>query len=181
MWWWVSCEGNVFLCGPLILRRRFCGQGSVHFNSGLTSGQEKRITHKTWYIYYLALCRKMFGDPLSTLNIVPFRISSVQFSSVAQLCPTLCNPVNSSTPGLPVHHQLPEFTQTYIHRVSDAIQPSHPLSSPFPPAPNPSQHQSLFQWVNSSHEVGGKSNLPFELRRKAGDCSRVTAGPIDLI
>ena len=80
-------------------------------------------------------------------------ISSVQLSSVAQLCPTLCNPMNRSTPGLPVHHQLLEFTQTYIHRVSDAIQPSHPLSSPSPLAPNPSQHQSLFQWVNSSYEV----------------------------
>ena len=70
---------------------------------------------------------------------------SVQFSSVAQSCLTLCNPMNRSTPGLPVHHQLPEFTQTHVHRVSDAIQPSHPLSSPSPPAPNPSQHQSLFQ------------------------------------
>jgi len=72
-------------------------------------------------------------------------ISSVQFSSVAQSCPTLCDPVNCSTPGLPVHHQLLEFTQTYIHQVGDAIQPSHPLSSPSPPAPNSSQHQSLFQ------------------------------------
>ena len=71
----------------------------------------------------------------------------VQFSSVAQSCPTLCDPMNSSTPGLPVHHQLLEFTQTHVHRVGDAIQPSHPLSSPSPPAPNPSQHQSLFQWV----------------------------------
>ena len=70
---------------------------------------------------------------------------SVQFSSVAQSCPTLCDPMNRSTPGLPVHHKLPEFTQTQVHRVSDAIQPSHPLSSPSPPAPNPSQHQSLFQ------------------------------------
>ena len=67
---------------------------------------------------------------------------SVQFSSVAQSCPTLCDPMNCSTPGLPVHHQLPEFTETHIHRVSDAIQPSHPLSSPSPSAPNPSQHQS---------------------------------------
>ena len=78
---------------------------------------------------------------------------SVQFGSVAQSCPTLCDPMNCSTPGLPVRHQLPEFTQTHVHRVSDAIQPSHPLLSPSPPAPNPSQHQSLFQWVNSSHEV----------------------------
>ena len=79
--------------------------------------------------------------------------ASVQFSSVAQSCPTLSDPMNRSTPGLPVHHQLLEFTQTHVHRVSDAIQPSHPLSSPSPPAPNRSQHQSLFQWVNSSHEV----------------------------
>ena len=80
-------------------------------------------------------------------------LRSVQFSSVAQSCPTLCDPMNRGTPGLPVHHQLPEFTQTHVHRVHDAIQPSHPLLSPSPPAPNPSQHQSLFQWVNSSHEV----------------------------
>ena len=73
----------------------------------------------------------------------PFR--SDQIRSVAQLCPTVCDPMNRSTPGLPVHHQLPEFTQTHVHRVSDAIQPSHPLSAPSPPAPNPSQHQGLFQ------------------------------------
>ena len=66
---------------------------------------------------------------------------------------SLCDPMNRSTPGPPVHHQLPEFTQTQVHLGSDAIQPSHPMSSPFPPAPNPSQHQSLFQLVNSSHEV----------------------------
>ena len=77
----------------------------------------------------------------------------LQFSSVAQSCPTLCDPMNRSMQGLPVHHQLPEFTQTHVHRVSDAIQPSHPLSSPSPPAPNPSQHQSFFQWVNSSREM----------------------------
>ena len=70
---------------------------------------------------------------------------SVQFISVAQSCPTLCNPMNRSTPGLPVHHQLLEFTQTHVHRVGDAIQPSHPLSSPSPPALNPSKHQGLFQ------------------------------------
>ena len=76
---------------------------------------------------------------------MPPGIPSVQFSSVAQSCPTLCDPMNCSTPGLPVHHKLPEFTQTHDHGVSDAIQPSHPLLSPSPPAPNPSQHQSLFQ------------------------------------
>ena len=73
------------------------------------------------------------------------RPGSVQFSSVAQSCPTLCDPMNRSTPGLPVHHQLPEFTQTHVHQVGDAIQPSHPPSSPSLPAPNHSQHQGLFQ------------------------------------
>ena len=87
---------------------------------------------------------------------------SYHFSSVAQSCPTLCDPMNRSMPGLPVHHQLPEFTQTHDHRVSDAIQPSHPLSSPSPSAPNPSQHQSLFQWVNSSHEAA--KVLEFQLQ-----------------
>ena len=82
-------------------------------------------------------------------------LNSVQFSSVAQSCPALCDPMNHSMPGLPVHHQLPESTQTHVHRVGVAIQPSHPLSSPSPPAPNPSQHQSLFQWVNSAW--GGQS------------------------
>ena len=85
-----------------------------------------------------------------------------QFSSVTQSCPTLCEPMNRSTPGLPVHHKLLEFTQTQVHRVSDAIQPSHPLASPSPPASNPSQHQSLFQWVSSSHEVA--KVLEFQLQ-----------------
>ena len=88
------------------------------------------------------------------------RIQSV--SSVTQSCPTLCDPMNCSTPGLlPIHHQLPEFTQTHVHRLGDAIQPFHPLSSPSPPAPNPSQHQSLFQ----SHYF--KEN-------RRGKCGRVT-------
>ena len=88
------------------------------------------------------------------VGTVIFRASQVvQFSSVTQSCLTLCDPMNCSTPGLSVHHKLPEFTQTHAYWVGDAIQPSHPLSSPSPPAPNPSQHQGLFQWVNSSDEV----------------------------
>ena len=86
-----------------------------------------------------------FGYKSSSEHYSPKWLSSVQFSSVAQSCPTLCDPMNYSMPGLPVHHQLLEFIQTHVHRVSDAIQPSHPLSSPSPPALNPSQHQSLFQ------------------------------------
>ena len=77
--------------------------------------------------------------------VVTVYIRSDQIRSVAQLCLTLCDPMNHSTPGLLVHQQLLEFTQTHVHRVSDDIQPSHPLSSPSSPAPNPSQHQSLFQ------------------------------------
>ena len=91
------------------------------------------------------------------------RVQSV--SSVTQSCPTLCNPMSRSMPGLPVPHQLPELTQTHVHRVSDAIQPSHPLSSPSPPATNPSQHQGFFQWVNSSHEVA--KVLEFQLQHQS--------------
>ena len=87
----------------------------------------------------------MTSIPYMEHSLVMVKGHSVHFSSFTQSCPTLCNPMKCSTPGFPVHHQLPEFTPTHIHRVSDAIQPSHPLLSPFPPAPNPSQHQSLFQ------------------------------------
>ena len=93
---------------------------------------------------WLSLETKHTGKFTSLKNDMSLPLT-VQFSSVAQSCLILCDPMNLSTPGLPVHHQLPEFSQTHIHRVSDAIQPSHPLSSPSPPAPNPSQHQSLFQ------------------------------------
>ena len=89
----------------------------------------------------------------------------VQFSSVTQSCPTLYDPMNHSTPGLPVHHQLPESTQTHVHWVSDAIQPSHPLSSPSPPALNLSQHQGLLKWVNSLHQVA--KLLEFQLQHQS--------------
>ena len=91
--------------------------------------------------------------------------NSVQFSSVTQSCLTLCDPMNRSTPGLPVHHQLLEFTQIHAHLVGDAIQPSHPLSSPSPPAPKLSQHQGLFQCVNSSHEIA--KALKFQLQHQS--------------
>ena len=85
-------------------------------------------------------------------------------SSVAQSCPTHCSPMNHSTLGLPIHHQLPKSTQTHVHGVGDAIKPSYPLSSPFPPALNLSQHQGLFQWVNSSHQVA--KVLEFHLQQQ---------------
>ena len=84
---------------------------------------------------------------------MPFAVMWVDFSSVAQLCQTLCSPVDCSTPGLPVHHHLPELAQTHVHPVGDAIQPSHPLSSPSPSAFSLSQHQGRFQWVSSLHQV----------------------------
>ena len=89
---------------------------------------------KFFVVMHMHVCSHIIFKPMNM---------SVQFNSVAQSCPTLCDPMNHSTPGLPVHHHLPEFTQTHVHRVSDAIQPSHSLSSPSPPAPNPSQHHSL--------------------------------------
>ena len=115
------------------------------------------------------ICFRIFGNyreskhspPIKFLSFTPTSMSVFScslflfswFNSVAQLWPTLCDPMNRSMPGLSVRHQLPESTQTHVHCVSDAIQPSHPLSSPFPPALNLSQHQSLFIWVSSPHQV----------------------------
>ena len=110
-----------------------------------------------WYIFYHIILLYDFVTLLYSILSINFyvviHITSVQFSSVAQSCLTLFAPMDCGTPGLPVHHQLLEFIQTHVHRVGDVIQSSHPLSFPSPPAPNPSQHQSLFQWVNSLHEV----------------------------
>ena len=92
-------------------------------------------------------------DSYAQCDALQERRLELQFSSVAKSCLTLCDPMDCSTPGLPVHCQLREFTQTHVHWVGDAIQPSHPLSSPSPPAFNLSQHQGLFQWVSSSHQV----------------------------
>ena len=106
----------------------------------------RQILILPWRIWFI-----LGGGNQDSLRKFLFSFSSVQFS--CSVVSDSLRPMNRSTPGLPVHHQLLEFTETHVHRVSDAIQPSHPLSSPSPPAPSPSQHQSLFQWVNSSHEV----------------------------
>ena len=125
------------------------------------------------HVSSLCVCRKSHNcSDCCTLNFWP-QIPGTELtlpdnptiSSVAQSCPTLCDPMYRSTPGLPVHHQLPEFILTHVYRVGDAIQPSHPLSSPSPPAPDPSQHQGLFQWVSSSHEVA--KVLEFQLQHQS--------------
>ena len=116
----------------------------------------KSTIHLTWalkvfhsYLVIILLC----NYALTLLCVMLCTLVSVSQSIQSLSHVWLCDPLNSSTPGLLVHHQLLEFTQTQVHCVSDAFQPSHPLSSPSPPAPNPSQHQSLFQWVISSHKV----------------------------
>ena len=143
--------------GKIPWRRKW--QSIPVFLPGEFHGQRSLVGHSPWVtksqtqLSTPALCSCSLHSIRFLLQFLDILYLSVQFSSVAQSCPTLCDPMSRSTPGLPVHHQLPEFTQTHVHRVSDAIQPSHPLSAPSPPAPNPSQHHSLFQWVNSSHEV----------------------------
>ena len=114
--------------------------------------QDLCLIHMLKYIlinFLIFLACPLMSAP-STSNKTATTFSSVHLLSCV---PTLCDPMDCSTPGLPVHHQLPEFTQTHVHWVSDAIQPSHPLSSPSPPSFNLSQHQGLFKWVSSSHQV----------------------------
>ena len=103
------------------------------------------------------------GLDIFVFNLTMTLLISVQFSSVAQSCPALCNPMNRSTPGLPVHHQLPEFTPTHVHWVSDDIQLSHPLLSPSPPALSLAQHQGFFNWVSSSHQVAKVLEFSFNI------------------
>ena len=131
---------HLILCRPLLLLPSIPPSIRV-FSNELT-------LHMRWPKYWsvsLSISRSNEHPGLVSFRMYWLDILAVQFSSVAQLCPTLCDPMNCSTPGLPVHHQLLEFTQTHIHQVGDAIQASHPLLSPSPPAPNPSQHQGLFQ------------------------------------
>ena len=105
-------------------------------------GQQRESAVSNHHLHLSGQCTK---------NLLWFH--PIQFSSVTQSCPTLCDPMDRSTPGLPVHHQLPQFTQIHVHWVGDAIQPSHPLSSPSPPVFSLSQHQGPFKWVSASHQV----------------------------
>ena len=136
----------------------------------LYAGQEAKVRTGHWTTARFKIGKGIWQDYISSLCLFNLHaeyimykasLDEAQLSSVTQSCLTLCDPMNRSMPGLPVHRQISEFTQTHVHRVRDAIQPSHPLSSPSPPALNPSQHQSFFQWVNSSHE--GAKVLEFQL------------------
>ena len=131
-------------CCPSLRRGLASGERTDELVSAAQVSERCLVYHKITRAYDMPASILNVFYILAYISSVLFSCS-VQFSSVAQSCPTLCDPMNCSTPGLSVHHQLPEFTQTHVHRVSDAIQPSHPRSSPSPPAPNPSQHQSLFQ------------------------------------
>ena len=128
-------------------------------------------------IMIFTLHNKLYPYKEFEIAVLPWIIYNLlifHFSSVTQFCLTLCNPMDCSTPGLPVHHQLPEFNQTHVHCVCGAIKPSHPLSSPSPPALNLSQHQGLFEWVRSWHQVGqsiGISASTSVLPMNTQDCS----------
>ena len=132
-------------------------QGDVKYITMIKVEQNKQIhIYITQFHIYRHLYYTWSGTVLTQsrqCNIRYVNCQSYQFSSVAQLCPTLCDPMNHSMPGFPVHHQLPEFTQTHVHWVGDAIQPSHPLLSPSTPALNLSQHQGLFKGISSSHQM----------------------------
>ena len=132
------------------------------FSMGLTAEWSPQKLASLWIeVWVCVILKKIlfegseqpFSERYMSLKISEMFSISIQFSSVTQSCPNICSPMDCSTPGLPVHRQLPEFTQTHVHWVNDAIQPSHPLSSPFPPVFNLSPHQGLFKWVSSLHLV----------------------------
>ena len=131
----------------------------LKYNPSLSCEFRQQNTKELAPLVFLSWVRDIF---ILHLLQISQSITSVQFSSVAQLCLTLWDPMNCSTPGFPVHHQLPELTQSHVHRVNDAILPSHPLLSPSLPAFNLSQQQGLYQWVSSSHQMAKLLEFPFQ-------------------
>ena len=126
---------------------------------------DKWMDKKLWYRYTMKYYAAIKNNVFVSVLIQWMNLNLFHFSSVTQSCPTLCNPMDCSTPGLPVHHQFPELAHTHFHWVTDAIQPSHPLLTPSPPTFNLSQHYGIFQWVRSSHqEVKG---LEFQLQHQS--------------
>jgi len=164
---WTGAGRDSFLEGQLFLRLLW----GVHCQSWVLPSHPPLW----WLTNFICMCLDVWLSYLSLIyncGLIGYWsvwVSSyelkIQFSSVGQLCPTLCDPMDCSTPGFPVHHQLLELAQTLVYRVSDAIQPSYPLSSPSPPAFNVSQHQGLFIWVSSSHQVA--KGLEFQLQHQS--------------
>ena len=171
MCYW-CCKLSLLLYNPFwtqirkLLEFAFCltslpwSKIDIKYTAGNKSLAKKKKSEKCAFKWCLASITTFIYEciPISNSKVQ----HSVQFSSVTQSCPTLCDPMNRSTPGLPAHHQLPESTQTHVHWVGDAIQPSHPLLSPSPPALNLSQHQGLFKWVSSSHQVAKLLEFQFQ-------------------
>ena len=164
---WVAYPFSSGSSWPRNQTRVSCAAGCFFTNWAIREAPIKSLLPNWWERDHNSTeVEQIPSHPFFLLFFIPYFIQlniycrvSVQFT---QSCLTLCDPMNRSTLGLPVHHQPPEFTQSHVHWVSDAIQPSHPLSSPSPPAPNPSQHQIIFQWVSSSHEVA--KVLEFQLQ-----------------
>ena len=163
--WTVARKGSSVWDSP----GKNTGVGSHFLLQGIvpTQGSKPGLLYCRWILYHLSYQGIYFilFFKINLFILIGGWLLHNQFSSVAQSCPILCNPVNHSTPALPVHHQLPESTQTHIHWVGDAIQPSHPLSSPSPPALNLSQHQDLFKWVSSSNQMA--KVLEFQLQHQS--------------
>ena len=161
------CSGKITSLLPRLLRFNLV-QSCVAYVGTVKAVRSQHGTKSPQQLVYPCCCLMKPGAPIYSIQF-----SSVQFSSVAQSCSTLGDPINCNTPGLPVHHQLPESTQTHVHWVSDAIQPSHPLSSPFPHALNLSQHQGLFKWVSSSNQV-----LEFQLQHQSFQWNTQDSSPL---
>ena len=163
-----SRMGPCFITSPLTLLPPFHLQGSLRLhwlyldNQANFSSQNLSITSEKSFCQVREHSHRFYG---SGYRYLWGYYSAYKFSSVTQSCPTVCDPMDCSTPGLPVHHQLLEPAQTHVHGISDAIQPSHPLSSPSPPAFNLSQHRGLFQGVNPSHQVA--KVLEFQLQHQS--------------
>ena len=163
------------MCGPSSSRPP--GRGSVEWEKGMSEILPRRSTllhssrvatfagRKFWFCQVTPRGGNGGGGGEEIGTEKGPNMCSVQFGLVTQSCPTLCDPMDCSMPGFPVHHQLPEPAQTHVYWVGDAIQPSYPLSSPSPPTFNLSQHQGLFQWVSSSHQVA--KVLEFQLQHQS--------------
>ena len=168
MWQWISFSGELFY-----VKIFHCEGNILIVVPDIQETDQKTLKHASFYTtdkHHFCLVFPVFliflFCPYNWLLWASnLSENKIQFSSVAQPCPTLCDPMNHSTPGLPVHHQLPESTQIHVHRVNGAIRPSHPLSSPSPPALNLSWHPGLFQWVSSSHRVA--KVLEFQLQHQS--------------